>query len=44
MKHLVIDIESGHQGSIIEELGLRKAQMQEMHSGSDGRIRIDLLS
>ena len=38
---LVIDIETSHQGTIIEELGLRKAQMSEMQTGTDGRIRIE---
>ena len=40
-ENLVIDIESTHQGNVIEELGLRKAQMQEMQTGQDGRIRIE---
>ena len=40
-ENLVIDIETSHQGTIIEELGLRKAQMSEMQTGTDGRIRIE---
>ena len=40
-ENLVIDIETTHQGTIIEELGLRKAQMSEMQTGTDGRIRIE---
>ena len=40
-ENLIIDIESTHQGTIIEELGLRKGQMQEMQTGTDGRIRIE---
>jgi len=40
-EQLVIDIEQEHQGPVIEQLGLRKGQMQEMTSGSDGRIRLE---
>src|SRR5690606_6908154 len=40
---LVIDIDEQHQGKVIEELGLRKAEMQEMGSDGKGRVRLDFI-
>ena len=38
---LVIDIDEQHQGSVIEELGKRKAEMQEMSTDGKGRTRLN---
>jgi len=40
---LVIDIEEQHQGKVIEELGLRKAEMQEMTTDGKGRTRLTFI-
>jgi GTP-binding protein len=37
---LVIDIDEQHQGSVIEELGKRKAEMTEMSNDGKGRTRL----
>jgi len=42
-EHLVVDVEEEHQGSVIEELGLRKAEMQDMSSDGRGRVRITFI-
>ncbi len=42
-EHLVVDIDTQHQGAVIEQLGLRKANMREMQTTSDGRVRIDYI-
>jgi len=39
-ENLVIDVEEEHQGSVIEELGLRKAEMMDMSSDGRGRTRV----
>lgn len=39
-EHLVVDVDEEHQGSVIEELGSRKAEMQDMNADGKGRIRI----
>ena len=39
-ENLVIDVEEDHQGSVIEELGLRKAEMMDMSSDGRGRTRV----
>ena len=39
-EHLVVDVDEEHQGSVIEELGNRKAEMQDMNADGKGRIRI----
>ena len=39
-EHLVVDVDEEHQGSVIEELGSRKAEMQDMNVDGKGRIRI----
>jgi GTP-binding protein len=40
---LVIDIDEQHQGGVIEELGLRKAEMQEMQNDGKGRTRMTFI-
>ena len=42
-EQLVIDVEDEHQGAVIEELGLRKAEMQDMTSDGRGRVRISFI-
>jgi GTP-binding protein len=40
---LVIDIDERHQGGVIEELGFRKAEMQEMTTDGKGRTRLTFI-
>jgi GTP-binding protein len=40
---LVIDIDEQHSGSVIEELGKRKAEMTEMNNDGKGRTRLNFL-
>ena len=40
---LTIDCEDEHQGSIMEQLGLRKAEMRDMNPDGKGRIRMDFI-
>ncbi len=40
---LTIDCEDEHQGSIMEQLGLRKAEMRDMNPDGKGRIRMDFV-
>jgi GTP-binding protein len=40
---LVIDIDEQHQGGVIEELGKRKAEMQEMGNDGKGRTRLTFI-
>ena len=42
-ENLVVDVEEAHQGAVIEELGLRRAEMQDMTSDGRGRIRISFI-
>lgn len=37
---VVIDVEDQHQGSIMEELGLRKAELTNMEPDGKGRVRL----
>lgn len=39
-ENLVVDVEEEHQGGVIEELGLRRAEMKDMTSDGRGRTRI----
>ncbi len=39
-ENLVVDVEEEHQGAVIEELGLRKAEMMDMTSDGRGRSRV----
>jgi GTP-binding protein len=38
---LTVDVEDGHQGAVMEELGRRKGDMQDMVSDSRGRVRLE---
>lgn len=38
---LTIDVESDHQGSIMEKLGERKGQLKDMIPDGQGRVRLD---
>ncbi|MGB3724858.1 MAG: translational GTPase TypA [Glaciecola sp.] len=38
---LTVDVEEQHQGSIMEQLGLRKAEMTNMSPDGKGRVRLD---
>lgn len=40
---LTIDCEEQHQGSIMEQLGIRKAELKDMSPDGKGRIRMDFL-
>tara|TARA_R110002074_G_scaffold145034_2_gene293509 strand:+ start:142641 stop:144461 length:1821 start_codon:yes stop_codon:yes gene_type:complete len=41
---VVIDVEEQHQGSIMEEMGLRKAELTNMEPDGKGRIRLEFMS
>ncbi len=43
-EELMVDIPSEYQGSIMEELGARKAQMQDMMPDGKGRVRLDFIA
>ncbi len=38
---LTVDVEEGHQGSIMEKLGARKGQLKDMTPDGQGRVRLD---
>jgi GTP-binding protein len=40
---VVIDVEEQHQGSIMEELGLRKAELTNMEPDGKGRVRLEFI-
>ena len=40
---MTVDVEEQHQGSIIEQLGLRKAEMTNMSPDGKGRTRVDFV-
>ena len=40
---VTVDVEEEHQGSIMEQLGLRKAEMTDMAPDGKGRIRMDFV-
>lgn len=40
-EQLTVDIEEVHQGTIMEKLGSRKAELVDMQSDSKGRVRLD---
>ena len=43
-EQIVIDIEEQHQGSIMEEMGLRKADLQNIEPDGKGRIKLDFIA
>ncbi len=40
---MAIDIETGHQGTIMEQLGSRKADLKNMTQDGKGRVRLDYI-
>jgi GTP-binding protein len=42
-EQVVIDVEEQHQGSVMEELGLRKAELTNMEPDGKGRVRLEFL-
>ncbi len=38
---LTVDVEDGHQGAVMEELGRRRGDLQDMQSDSKGRVRLE---
>lgn len=40
---VVIDVEDEHQGSVMEELGLRKAEMTNMEPDGKGRVKLEFI-
>jgi GTP-binding protein len=38
---LTVDVEEGHQGGVMEELGQRRAEMKDMANDGRGRVRIE---
>ncbi len=40
---LIADLEEEHQGSVMEQLGLRKAELQNMVPDGKGRVRLDFI-
>ncbi len=42
-EHVVVDIEEQHQGSVMEALGLRRAELQDMVPDGKGRVRLDFI-
>ena len=43
-EQIVIDVEEIHQGSIMEELGPRKAELQSMESDGKGRVKLEFIA
>ncbi len=43
-ENLVIDIEEEHQGPVMEQLGLRKAEMTNMVPDGKGRVRMEFVA
>jgi GTP-binding protein len=42
-EQIVIDVEEIHQGSVMEELGPRKAELQSMEADGKGRIKLEFI-
>ncbi|MBL8483681.1 MAG: GTP-binding protein, partial [Rhodocyclaceae bacterium] len=38
---LTVDVEDGHQGAVMEELGRRRGELQDMQPDGKGRVRLD---
>lgn len=43
-EQVVIDVEEQHQGAIMEELGLRKAELTNMEPDGKGRVKLEFLA
>ena len=42
-EQVVIDVEDQHQGSVMEELGLRKAELTNMEPDGKGRVKLEFI-
>ena len=42
-EQVVIDVEDQHQGSVMEELGLRKAELSNMEPDGKGRVKLEFM-
>ncbi len=42
-EQVVIDVEEQHQGAVMEELGLRKAEMTNMQPDGKGRVKLEFI-
>ncbi|MDX1505564.1 MAG: EF-Tu/IF-2/RF-3 family GTPase, partial [Spongiibacter sp.] len=43
-EQVVIDVEEQHQGSIMEEMGLRKAELTNMEPDGKGRVKLEFMA
>jgi len=43
VEYLIIDVDDAYTGPVMEKLGARKAQMQNMHSDGKGRTRLEFI-
>src|SRR6056300_1720914 len=43
-EQLTVDFEEVHQGSVMEELGPRKAELQSMESDGKGRVKLEFIA
>lgn len=43
-EHLVLDVEDQHQGAIMEQLGLRRGELQDMSPDGKGRVRLEYIA
>ena len=43
-EQIIIDIEEQHQGSIMEEMGLRRADLQNTEPDGKGRLKLDFIA
>ena len=43
-EQIVIDVEDKHQGAIMEEMGIRKADLQNMEPDGKGRIKLEFIA
>jgi GTP-binding protein len=42
-ERLVVDVEDQHQGAVMEELGLRRAELENMVPDGKGRVRLEFI-
>ncbi len=42
-EQLTLDIEDSHQGTVMEKLGARRGELQDMRPDSQGRVRLDYI-
>ena len=43
-EQIVIDVEEKHQGAVMEEMGLRKAELQGLEPDGKGRVKLEFLA